>query len=119
MEFNKRKFKKCKNLSGNRTDLRLLGVTAINVPIVECNTSGRLTMSATQDTQIPVINKPEDAIVDTGFATQLVNFTYSIVIENTSVFLKLVKKFNNRTDMWSNDEWSSLVLFVLDTGLIL
>ena len=56
----------------------------------------------------------EDAIVDTGYATQMVNFTYSITVENDSIFLKLVKKYNNRTDMWSNDEWSSLILFVLD-----
>lgn len=95
-------------------DLRLLGDSGIYIPFLKYNTSGRLTMAMTQQTQIPVINNPEDAIVDTGFATQMVNFTYSVTVENDSIFLKVIKKYNNRTDMWSNDEWSSLILFVLD-----
>lgn len=101
------------NLS-HRVDLRLMGSSGINIPLLEYNTSGRITMSETQNTQKPVINNPEDAIVDTGFSTQIVNYSYSITVENPSVFLKLIKKYNNRTDMWSNDEWASLILFVLD-----
>lgn len=95
-------------------DLRLLGDSGIYIPLLNYNTSGRLTMAMTQQTQIPVINNPEDAIVDTGYATQMVDHTYSIIVENDCIFLKTVKKYNNRTDMWSNDEWASIVIFALD-----
>ena len=102
---------------GNRHEhhLELYGTSGINIPYLNNNTSGRLTMSEGQDNQVPVIENPEEALVDTGFSAQMNNFTFDITVENTSIFLGVVKKFNNRYDGWSNDVWSSLLVFCHDT----
>lgn len=96
-------------------DLRLLAGSGINIPFVNNNTSGRLVMSRNQSVQVPSITNPEDKIVDTGYSTQLKNFTYDVVIDNDTVFLKMIKKYNNRSDIWNNDEWSSIILMGHDT----
>lgn len=95
--------------------LELYGNSGINIPFLNYNTSGRLVMSTGQDKQVPIIKNPEEAIVDTGFSKQINQFTFDVKIENTSIVLGVVKKYNNRYDGWSNDEWSSLLVFCHDT----
>ena len=86
-----------RSFMGNRHEhhLELYGTSGINIPYLNNNTSGRLTMSEGQDNQVPVIENPEEALVDTGFSAQMNNFTFDITVENTSIFLGVVKKFNN------------------------
>jgi len=100
----------------HKIDLRTLGDSGMNIPFIVHNTSGRLTMERGQSSSIPVINKPEDKIVGTGYAQQLLEHTYDVVIENDSIFIGMVKKYGDNVYK-EKDNWTSLILMVHDIEL--
>lgn len=96
------------------TDIRLMAGSGVRIPFLNYNTSGRLVMSANQGVQIPPIKGPDTRIVDTGYSTQLNKFTYDVRVENDTLFFRTIKRFNNRSDEWTNDAWSSLIVIGYD-----
>lgn len=98
----------------NEHDIRLYGTSGIHIPILNNNTSARLTMSLHQKVQQPLIFKPELPILDTGYATQLSKFSYDVVVENESLFIKTIRRYGVRSDSSDINDWLSLIVVVYD-----
>ena len=97
-------------------DIRMYAGTGVRRSFITNNTSGREVMDETQDGQKPVIRNPSAPIVSVGYGEQLKKFTYDVVIENDSIFIKAVKKYKTKegNSIWDEDEWVSITIFVSD-----
>ena len=97
-------------------DIRLYGGSGVRLSFLPNNTSGRIVMSDIQDGQKPPVKNPEPPIVSTGYGSQLKKFTYDVVMENDSIFMKAIKKQPTKegVSIWDEDNWVSIIIFVYD-----